>query len=371
MTREKRIELIKKIQEKRSSTLICYILGDRPPFNTNIADDAVRILHDHLESIGRKEQIDMFLYTRGGNLMAPFRIVHLIREFCDKFNVIVPYRALSAGTLLSLGANEIIMGKMGELSPVDPTTGHPFNPQDPLNPGQRIPISVEDVTSFMTFARKRASLSEEKDIDIFRILTSSVHPLALGNIERGYGIIRHVAPKLLEMHIKDKEKIKNIVESLTEGKVHEYLIPRSEAKNEIGLNVKIPDEELESLIWSLYSVYEQDMGIREPFDPVALLGDQSSSEFYVEGAYIESIPLCDAFVFRGIINSVGPPRIQVIRQALPTQPTPAPAEAPPVPPTPPPARPTAPQAMLPLIPPQATVTFTFRGWKRITQETRS
>jgi len=366
MTREERLKLIESIQTKRESSLICYILGDRPNFATNIADDAVRILCDHLQSIGKQQQIDLFLYARGGTLLAPFRIVHLIKEFCDRFNVIVPYRAHSAATLLCLGANEIVMGKMGELSPIDPTTGHPFNPQDPLNPGQRIPISVEDVTSFMTFAKKRASLSEEKNIDVFRILTNNIHPLALGNIERGYAIIRQLAPKLLEFHMKDKEKINQIVESLTEGKVHEYLITRREAKNEIGLNVKEPDAELESLIWSLYDLYEKDMCLREPFNPSALLGDQMSTNFCVEGAYIESIPHCDAFVFEGIITRGGPPMVVLPRPPVPTQPPTASPEAPSRPTAAPPERPTAPSVTPTPVPPvQATVTFTFRGWKRI------
>jgi len=366
MTREERYKIIESIQKKRESTLICYILGDRPNFTTSIADDAIRVLYDHLVRIGKQKQIDLLLYARGGNLLAPFRMVHLIREFCNSFNVIVPYRAHSAATLLCLGADEIVMGKMGELSPIDPTTGHPFNPPDPLNPGQRIPISVEDVTSFLTFARKRAGLSPEKDIDIFKILTGSIHPLALGNIERGYGVIRHLAPKLLGFHVKDKEKISHIVESLTEGKVHEYLITREEAKNEIGLTVKKPDDELESLIWSLYSVYEKDMCLRELFNPPALLGNQGSVEFRVEGAYVESLPLCDAFVFEGIIASAGLPMFAAPRPTAAISPPTAPPQAVPTPPVSHPERPTAPSvAPSPLLPPQTTVTFTFRGWKRV------
>jgi hypothetical protein len=348
MTREERLELIETIQVKRESTIICYILGDRPNFETSIADDAVRILYDHLQSIGKQKRIELFLYARGGRIMPPFRIVQLIREFCDGFNVIIPYRAHSAATLLCLGADEIVMGKMAELSPIDPTTGHPFNPQDPLNPNQRIPISVEDVTSFMTFARKRAGLSKEKDIDVFRIITNSIHPLALGNIERGYGIIRELAPKLLERHIKDKEKINQIVESLIEGKVHSYLITRHEAKKEIGLNVKEPDTELESLIWSLYSLYEKDMCLREPFNPSLLLGDQTSTDFCVKGAYIESTSHSDAFVFEGKATRGAPPAAVYAKPPVPTK-------APTVPSAPP----------LPRLLIQPIVTFTFRGWKRI------
>jgi len=366
MGRDERHQFIEQIEKMRESKLICYILGDRPNFATSIADDAVRILFDHLENLGKQQTFDLFLYARGGNLMAPFRMVHLIREFCEKFNVIVPYRALSAATLLSLGADEILMGKMGELSPIDPTTGHPFNPQDPIKPGHRIPINVEDVTSFLTFAKEKANLSKEKDIDVFRILTSNIHPLALGNIERGYEVIRQLAPKLLEFHMKDKEKIKNIVESLTESKVHGYLITRHEAKKEIGLNIKNPSEELESLIWSLYSQYEKDMCLRELFNPSTILGNQASTNFSVEGAYLESTYATHAFVSEGIITRGRPARISPSISAPPSPPPTTPSEAPSTPPETPQEPPTAPSVRpTPTQPVPAIVTFTFRGWKKV------
>ncbi|MBU0734226.1 MAG: hypothetical protein KKG10_08760, partial [Proteobacteria bacterium] len=45
----------------------------------------------------------------------------MLREFCEKLAVLVPFRAHSAGTTLALGADEIVMGPLGELGPVDPS----------------------------------------------------------------------------------------------------------------------------------------------------------------------------------------------------------------------------------------------------------
>ena len=88
-------------------------------------------------------------------MLAPIRIVKLIRNHCDEFEILVPYKAHSAGTLICMGADTIVMGKLGELTPVDPTTDHPFNPQNPSNPQQRLPVSVEDLNSYLLFAKKR------------------------------------------------------------------------------------------------------------------------------------------------------------------------------------------------------------------------
>lgn len=39
--------------------------------------------------------------------------------YCDELQVIIPHKAHSAGTIISLVANEIIMIKQATLSPID------------------------------------------------------------------------------------------------------------------------------------------------------------------------------------------------------------------------------------------------------------
>ena len=127
-----RIDLIKQIEEERGSTLMCYITGDRQKLETKIADDVIPILYRHLELIGYSNKIDLLLYTKGGDILTPIRIVKLIKNYCSKFSILIPYCAHSAGTLIALGADEIVMHRLGELTPVDPSTTHPFNPRDPV-----------------------------------------------------------------------------------------------------------------------------------------------------------------------------------------------------------------------------------------------
>src|SRR3990167_10922283 len=136
-------DLIKKLETERNSRVITYATSDRPPFATKIAGDIIPLLGILLDVIGKVKKISLFLYTSGGDMLAPIRIVKLIRNHCDQFEVLVPYKAHSAGTLICLGADTIVMGKLGELTPVDPTTGHPFNPQNPANPQQRLEGSGE------------------------------------------------------------------------------------------------------------------------------------------------------------------------------------------------------------------------------------
>lgn len=308
MGREERQALIQKIQVMRNSKVICYITGDRENVNTRIAPDVIRVFFRHLEEIGPSKRIDLFLYTRGGDVLTPWRLVNLIREYTDNFCLLVPFRAYSAGTLVGLGASEIVMGKMGELGPIDPSVANAFNPQDPNNPSAKIPVSVEDVSSFITLAMEIGRLKGQEQLEsVFNHLANSVHPLALGNVQRNYALIRSIARKLLQMHMDphDENLIRDIVDNLTERLyAHNHMISRREAKNDIKLAIEKPSLELEKAMWNLYEEYEEELKLTEPFIPVELLTeDQSHLDFEVAGGAVESLSALDYFIFEGSVAS--------------------------------------------------------------------
>jgi ATP-dependent protease ClpP protease subunit len=112
ISRPKRMELIKAIEKERNSRLLVYITGDRRGLETRIATDVFPIFHEHLSHMGKQKRIDLFLYSTGGITIAGYALVNLIREFCEEFNVIIPFKALSCATLISLSANEIVMTPM-------------------------------------------------------------------------------------------------------------------------------------------------------------------------------------------------------------------------------------------------------------------
>lgn len=305
-----RNQLVSSIEEATSSRLICYILGDRGPFSTKIAEDSVKIFYKHLQKIGNVKKISLFLYTRGGDMLAPLRITKLIRDHCETFEVIIPYRAHSAGTLLALGADTILMSKLGELTPIDPTTSHPFNPDDPINPQAKMEISVEDVTSYFLLAKEKAGIQDGQMVEIFSQLVNKIHPLALGNIYRGHRMVRLLAKKLLSLHMKNNQKAKmeKIVNSLTQDlPIHGYLITRGEAMDDLGLKIEIPDEKLEANLINLLDNFSEELELGKPFDPLKILGEDDSKEFTSTGAIIQTEENMDKFIFKGIIKKVQSP----------------------------------------------------------------
>jgi len=297
MAKTDRIELIKQIEEEVNANLIAYVVGDRRGLGFPIAGDVVKILYEQLllfsNNPTKKENIALFLYSRGGHGDVPWQIVPMIREFSNGFYVLVPYRAHSAATLIALGADKVFMGRKGELGPVDPSSQsllHPINPYAELK--QPLPIGVEDVTSYLSLIKKVGLVKQTEVAKSFNLLAEKVGPLALGNLMRFHSHTMLLIERLLKTHkiMPKKRKIKHIIENLTEKIFfHGHAIGRKEAINDIGLDVQYPNEKLEKLIWDLYLQYEKEMKLTEPFErEFILLGNESAEERGLIAAYIES-----------------------------------------------------------------------------------
>lgn len=304
MIREERLKLIRQLEELRGSTVICYITGERENVNTRIAPDVIPVFYRHLEQSEKRDKIELFLYTRGGDVLTPWRLVHLIREYTGHFNVLVPFRASSAGTLLCLGANEIVMTKMGELGPIDPSVVNAYNPEDPRNPLARMPVNIEDVYSYFTLACETARIDSESITDIFAILAEKIHPLALGNVHRNYLLIRSLAKKLLGLRRCSlcAENVQVIVDKLTEKLyAHNYTISRREALEDLGLPVFYPDAELEKTMWLLYEDFAAELQLSEPFDPRDISSGHRN-EFEAPAGLVETLYARDYFVYSGVVE---------------------------------------------------------------------
>lgn len=299
LARTERMDLIETIEKIRGSRLLVYYTGDREGQEIRIASDIHPFCGKQLQQIGEVEKIDLFLYTPGGITVAGYGLVNLIREFCKTMNVIIPFRALSCGTLIALGANEIIMTKNAMLSPIDPSVEHPLGPTVDLGQGPRIvPVNVEDVVSFINLAKQEAGLKTDESIcKVFEKL-SQVHPLTLGAVARQRQEIGFLAKSLLEYHMKDSGKIDKIVNTLTRERFsHYYLISRREAKNTLSLNIldSEDNEDLNKAILALHSEYDSLMSLSTPYHPELYLGQQSQANVNLIRGIMETKQMTHVF----------------------------------------------------------------------------
>lgn len=307
--KEIRLDLIKRLETTRGSKVITYVTGTRGNLNFQIAMDSLRKIFEHIkDEKGKETSIDLFIHSNGGDGIVPWKLVTLVRDYAKKFSVIVPHRAFSAATLISLGADEIIMHPMGMLGPTDPTVKNDFNPPNPSNPGQLLGISVEDVISYIKFIKDDFGITHEDElVETAKILADKVHPLALGNVKRFHSQSRMLAKKLLALHmpVTDDHKIGEIVDSLTSKLFfHGHPINYKEAE-QMGLKVRATSEEEEQIVWDLYLQYEEEMKLEEEFrfvdefirqKPALAIGSSATISLdKMKGVYVESSERTDVF----------------------------------------------------------------------------
>lgn len=304
-----RNNLISTIESLRDSHLITYVTSDRSgPVNARVAPDIIPVVSKQLKKIaadGRKvPKIDLFIYSTGGDTMVPWRLVSMIREYCDSLGVLVPYKAHSAATMISLGADELVMSDLSEISPIDPATANFFNPTDPTTPQVRVPISVEDVIAYFDLAKSKFGIKSDEDLTKIFVqfveANPQVHPLALGNVNRIHNLIRLIAKRLLKSHVRPmkEEEIDRIVEHFTEKLYsHQYYVGRHEAKEELGLKfVSYADGSLSKAMTDLYESYQKEMDLgKGDWNAEVEMGNVSQTQKPYRIAYIESASLSNYF----------------------------------------------------------------------------
>jgi hypothetical protein len=75
-------------------------------------------------NLSHEKNVFLLLLSRGGQIEPAYQISKICRAFArSKFVVAIPRIAKSAATLIALGADEIHMGMLGEMGPIDPQVG--------------------------------------------------------------------------------------------------------------------------------------------------------------------------------------------------------------------------------------------------------
>ncbi len=119
LTRERKVWL-KRIADLRNGHDILVYAGDvnkRAPISIDNSD--IIPFTDLLGDLKGSDSIDIIIQTPGGIADVVERFVNLLRGKYKNISVIVPGMAMSAGTIFSMSADEILMGKTSSLGPID------------------------------------------------------------------------------------------------------------------------------------------------------------------------------------------------------------------------------------------------------------
>ena len=304
-----RKEMLRQIENDRESRVILYVTGDRQGLETQIGQDVIDLLVDHLDALGPVSRLSLILNTSGGSTSAAWNLVNLLHMFCDDLEIIAPGKCMSAGTLISLGATRTIMTKQATLGPIDPSIQHPLGPSIPgASPESRASVSVEAVNGYLD-AIRACKCGDEFEGKALLDLSNKVHPLVLGQIFRSRQQIRDLARRLLTEHTDDPDKLEKIIAFLcSDSGSHDYTINRREAKD-LGLNIEHCSATLYEILRELRESYSSQMQLRVPYDPSTLAEPGCTTAYNFTRAVIESAEYGGHhFVTEGEIEAVEQPQ---------------------------------------------------------------
>ena len=288
-----RIELYKQIEKVRKSKLLVYITSTRGGLETQIANDILPKFTEHLDKLGDTQKITLYLYTNGGNTLAAWSLVNLIRSFCKEFEVIIPANCFSSGTLICLGSDNIVMTKQATLGPIDPSVNGPFNPMIPgiNDPNAKLPVSVEYVNAYIEMAKTNFGINDQSCMkDLLLSLSDKIHPMTLGQVYRTRSQIQMLARKLMKWHKLTPEQEDEIIKFLcSESGSHDYSIHRGEAVEHLGLHVEKPTMDFYKVIKDVYDDISRELEFENPYNPNILLNQQNPYHYSFRRGLIESL----------------------------------------------------------------------------------
>lgn len=106
--------LSRRPQRARPSTVVPIVA---PVIDLSVAEDVLAAM----EALS-KDEVTAVIHTSGGCVASCVMIANALREFKTS-TAIVPYMAISGGTLIALNATQLQMGASASLSAVDPIIG--------------------------------------------------------------------------------------------------------------------------------------------------------------------------------------------------------------------------------------------------------
>ena len=246
-------QLVENIESITKRTLVCYIAHPTHPAGIIHGKDP-QILESVLQSTEIEgEALDLLISTPGGDPNAAEKIVHTCRSYAPSFRVIVVGSAMSAGTLIAMGADEILMTPNASLGPIDPqmiVTGP--QGQQQLRPA----AAFVDAYHRLIEKTQQAIKSNEPPQPYLQLL-SRIDPVHVEICLKAREHSRTLAVEFLStwMLHGSKDKVEQVVEhffregeQLSQGRA---IMP--DKAQQYGLKIRlVPHEDtLSSLLWEL------------------------------------------------------------------------------------------------------------------------
>jgi hypothetical protein len=214
---------------------------------TQIAQQDADNIYAAVTSFVARKPILLVLHSMGGSIAAAYLIGKMLQEHSPKLVIVVPRRAKSAATLLCCASQEIHMGSLSELGPIDP--------QIKDMPVLGLKDSIEHLAALVA--------ANPGSADMFaKYLSSSLPLIHLGYYERvAESAVQYAERSLAPHHKQLRQPSSKIAHDLVHSyKDHGFVIDSKEATEIFGPNVvktKTPEYDLGNDLYGALKTIER------------------------------------------------------------------------------------------------------------------
>ncbi|MDC0719918.1 SDH family Clp fold serine proteinase [Nannocystis bainbridge] len=224
----------------------------------------------------RRPNILLLLATYGGDAHTAYRISRCLQQKYTQFFVLVTGRCKSAGTLLATGANELIMGDLAELGPLDVQmrkTDEIDERSSGLTPSQAMmSLDAQTVVAFQQHflslkeisltTRTAAEIASSLVTGLYSGIYSQIEPMKVGEMQRALTVAR-VYGMRLQRNVKANPRADVLSLLVSAFPDHGYVIDREEART-LFERVREPSNEEMKIVKRLFGI------LREPAEPTQI-----------------------------------------------------------------------------------------------------
>lgn len=188
---------------------------------------------EELEDAGKlPKKLHLVIQTPGGLVSVSTKLANYLRKTFDDIQAFIPYEASSGGTVLCLAANRITLGKLANLTPIDPQL-----------PYEGIRVSAASFQRAVNTFEERFGKKRPGEIPPpYQEMCDKIDPVILTEMNKIWQDTASVALSLLEQSYKpktkeDKDKVMETAFTLTfSPSPHGHMIDADEAQT-MGLQV--------------------------------------------------------------------------------------------------------------------------------------
>lgn len=246
----------------------------------------------------RKGKCTLFLTTLGGDPAGGYRMARCLRHYYQHVRLVIPSFCKSAGTLITICADELVIGDLGELGPLDiqvPNAQELAERSSGLDIIQALQASLEHVQEAFRKSlielRNGARLStrlagefaSKLAIGVAAPLYSQIDPNRIGEMQRAMRIAHEYGFRLNQYTNALKPgALDTLVASYP---AHGFVLDRKEAK-ELFNTVHHPSDVEDAFCRALWHIFKEQGNFGPQYIdlPAADPGDQNGPEFADQAA---------------------------------------------------------------------------------------